>query len=184
MEQMAQALATRGVRTTRFEFAYMADQRTGATSRPPPPLDFLVAEYLAVVSMLPPTPGQRLFIGGKSMGGRVASIMADVLHAERKIAGCVCLGYPFHPAGKPQQLRTAHLLNLVCPTLIIQGTRDALGCQGEVATYALSPAIEIAWLADGNHDFVPRVRSGSTADEHMATAAARIVEFMGQHTGL
>jgi uncharacterized protein len=178
MEQMAQTLAIGGVRTTRFEFAYMAERRTGAPVRPPPPLDQLVAEYLAVITRLPAVPGQRLFIGGKSMGGRVASMMADVLCAQRRIAGCVCLGYPFHPARKPEQLRTAHLADLACPTLIVQGTRDALGCESEVATYTLSPAIQIAWLADGNHDFVPRVRSGATADQHMATAAERVANFL------
>ncbi len=83
-----------------------------------------------------------LIIGGKSMGGRVASMVADQLFEAGRIAGLVCLGYPFHPPGKPEKLRTAHLEGLQTPTLICQGTRDEFGTRDEVLTYALAPSIE------------------------------------------
>ena len=151
LEDFAQTLAERGIATTRFEFAYMAARHMDGVKRPPPRIKKLVAEYRQLFAHLPRVDGQRLFIGGKSMGGRVASLLADELYADGHIAGAVCLGYPFHPSRKPDQLRVAHLASLACPTLIIQGTRDPLGSFDEVATYHLSPAITFAWLQDGDH---------------------------------
>ena len=81
-----------------------------------------------------------MFIGGKSMGGRVASLLVDELAASDGVRGCLCLGYPFHPPGKPLQLRTEHLADPADPTLILQGERDSFGRREEVETYTLSPA--------------------------------------------
>ena len=107
------------------------------------------------------------------MGGRVASMVADELHAAGQVAGLLCLGYPFHPPGRPEQLRTAHLERLATPALICQGTRDPFGTREEVAGYALSPAIEILWLEDGDHDLRPRKAvSGFTAAEHLRDGGA------------
>jgi predicted alpha/beta-hydrolase family hydrolase len=89
------------------------------------------------------------------MGGRMASLVAD----EVGVRGLVCLGYPFHPPGQPEKTRTAHLADLRTPTLIVQGTRDTLGSQEDVAGYALSPQIRLVWLADGDHSFKPRKSS-------------------------
>ncbi len=120
----------------------------------------------------------RLIIGGKSMGGRVASMIADELFAEGAIAGLVCLGYPFHPPGKPMQLRTKHLAELKTPTLICQGTRDEFGTQEEVAGYTLSDKIEILWLEDGDHDLKPRKTiSGFSAADHLKTMADAVAAF-------
>jgi predicted alpha/beta-hydrolase family hydrolase len=95
-----------------------------------------------------------------------------------KIAGLVCLGYPFHPMGKPEQLRTAHLLKMTCPALIVQGTRDIMGTREEVGGYKLSKAIEILWLEDGDHDLKPRKAvSGFTAAGHMQTMAAKVAAW-------
>lgn len=124
--------------------------------------------------------GLPLFIGGKSMGGRIASMIADEMFAEGTTGGLVCLGYPFHPAGKPGSLRVAHLTGMVCPTLIVQGTRDALGSREDVAGYALSPAIRVEWLDDGDHDFKARKLSGFTQADHIAAAAAFIGRFVGE----
>lgn len=112
------------------------------------------------------------------MGGRVASMIADEVFAAGRIAGLLCLGYPFHPMGKPTQLRTAHLETLKCPALIVQGTRDIMGSAEEVAGYALSPAIEILWLEDGDHDLKPRKAvSGFTAAGHLQTMAAAVAAW-------
>jgi predicted alpha/beta-hydrolase family hydrolase len=104
------------------------------------------------------------------MGGRIASMIADDLHADGHIAGLLSLGYPFHPPGKPEQLRTAHLAKMKTPALIAQGTRDPFGSRQEVSTYKLSRTIEILWLEDGDHDLKPRKRiSGFSADDHLRT---------------
>jgi predicted alpha/beta-hydrolase family hydrolase len=156
------------VSTYRFEFAYMAARREGAR-KPPPKAERLMDEYRAAVAAVPA--GGPLVIGGKSMGGRVASLVADELFTAGRIAGLVCLGYPFHPPKKPEQLRTAHLKQLVCPALIVQGERDPFGGRDEVESYGLSRAIRFHWAADGDHDLGPRGGSGFTRKGNLAAAA-------------
>lgn len=169
---MAQAIAGAGLRVARFEFGYMAARREG-TRKPPPRAETLIPEVRAAVAALGPVP--RLIIGGKSMGGRVASMVADELRGDGRTVGLLCLGYPFHPPGKPEALRTGHLANLRTPTLICQGTRDPFGTREEVSGYALSTAIEILWLEDGDHDLKPRKAvSGLTARDHLGTVAAAV----------
>ena len=170
MTAIAGSLAGVGFRVGRFEFDYMASRRASSARKPPPRADTQRPEYVAAIAAF----GARgaLIVGGKSMGGRVASMVAD----ECRVGGLLCLGYPFHPVGKPTQLRTAHLAGLETPTLIVQGTRDPFGSRDEVAGYELSKAIEILWLEDGDHDLRPRKAvSGFTMADHlktMATAAA------------
>jgi predicted alpha/beta-hydrolase family hydrolase len=118
--------------------------------------------------------GERLVIGGKSMGGRIASMVADEVGAR----GLVCLGYPFHPPGRPEKLRTAHLETLSTPALIVQGTRDAFGTREDVLGYRLSPAIRVAWLEDGDHSWKPRASSGRTEAQNMAEALTAIRGFL------
>jgi predicted alpha/beta-hydrolase family hydrolase len=93
-------------------------------------------------------------------------------------AGLLCLGYPFHPSGEPERLRTAHLETLKTPSLIVQGTRDPLGSEKEVRGYSLSRAIDLAWIDDGDHSFKPRKRSGRTLDENLHAAATAAVDFI------
>jgi predicted alpha/beta-hydrolase family hydrolase len=172
MTATARALAEAGLRVARFEFGYMAARRSGAR-KPPPRAETLNPEYRAAVADLGAK--GRLVIGGKSMGGRVASMVADELHAGGKIAGLLCLGYPFHPPAKPEQLRTRHLAGLQTPTLICQGTRDEFGTRDEVAGYTLSDRIEILWLEDGDHDLKPRKSvSGFSAADHLKTLAETV----------
>lgn len=180
MTAIAIALADAGLRVARFEFAYMAARRAGAR-KPPPRAETLLAEYRAAIDALSAT--GPLVIGGKSMGGRVASMLADEVFAERRIAGLLCLGYPFHPPGQPEKLRTAHLEGLATPTLICQGTRDPFGTREEVSGYALSPAIELLWVEDGDHDLKPRKSiSGLSAADHLATIARDTAEWIARVT--
>jgi predicted alpha/beta-hydrolase family hydrolase len=169
----AKALAAARIRVARFEFGYMASRRISAAKRPPPRAETLMPEYIAARDALDAkTP---LVIGGKSMGGRVASMVADELHEAGRVAGLLCLGYPFHPIGKPDQLRTAHLADMKTPTLIVQGTRDPFGTREEVAAYKLSKTIELLWLEDGDHDLKPRKAvSGFTAADHMRALTDRV----------
>ncbi|MET3897370.1 putative alpha/beta-hydrolase family hydrolase [Devosia sp. UYZn731] len=180
MNATTKALAAAGLRIARFEFAYMASRRTDAGRRPPPRADKVMPEFVAAVDDLGPTNGP-LIIGGKSMGGRVASMVADPLYDAGRIAGLLCLGYPFHPPANPEQLRTKHLVGLKTPSLIVQGTRDEFGTRQEVMHYELSPAIELMWLEDGDHDLKPRKSiSGFSAADHLATMAASVAAWIGR----
>jgi len=170
MNDFAGLLAERGVRVARFEFAYMASRRDGVR-RPNPRAEAVLDEYRAVVDQVRGETDAVPVIGGKSFGGRVASMIADELSAANAIRGLVCLGYPFHPMGKPEQVRTAHLAELATPTLICQGDRDIMGARAEVEGYTLSPAIRIHWAPDGDHDLKPRKASGHSFAENLAAAA-------------
>jgi predicted alpha/beta-hydrolase family hydrolase len=188
MNRMCALLAERGIRTARFEFAYMAARRSGSR-KPPPRAETLAGEYRAAVqavrALLDVTAARAgaaasaVAIGGKSMGGRVASLVADELHASGSVAALVCLGYPFHPPGSPEKLRNAHLEHLATPALILQGTRDPFGTRGEMPGYPLDPRIRVHWLEDGEHEFKPRVKiSGHTHAEHLAAAADEVAAFL------
>ena len=171
MNAMAAGLAAAGLRAARFEFPYMSRRRVGER-RPPDREPVLRAAWLAVIDAL--GGGERLVIGGKSMGGRFASLVAD----EAGVRGLVCLGYPFHPPDKPERLRTAHLEDLRTPALIVQGTRDPFGTREEVAAFDLSPSIRLAWMEDGDHSFKPRVSSGRTERGNLEAAVGEVVGFV------
>ncbi len=177
MTAFAEGLAARGRRVLRFEFAYMAKRREDGRKRPPDREPALLARWRAVVEACG-GPG-RTVVGGKSMGGRMASLLAAELEAEGTPArGLVCLGYPFHPPGKPERTRTAHLAGLRTPGLILQGSRDPFGGRDEVAGYALAPGLSVQWLEDGDHDLKPRKASGRTAEQNRDQAVAAIDAFM------
>ncbi|MFK0165126.1 alpha/beta family hydrolase [Rhizobium sp. NPDC090279] len=176
METTSAAFSERGLRIIRFEFDYMSARRSSSKRPPPPRAELLKQEFEAVISEVDSQ--GILVIAGKSMGGRVASMIADALGDAGRVSGLLCLGYPFHPMGKPDSLRTAHLAEMKTPTLICQGTRDLFGSQEEVSNYKLSKMIEIQWLKDGDHDFRPRKAvSGLTAAEHLATVADRVASW-------
>jgi len=172
MAAFAQGLADHGLRVARFEFPYMRARRADGGLRPPDRAPVLIACWHEVIAALGDP--SRLVIGGKSMGGRIASLIAD----EAEVAGLVCLGHPFHPPGRPEKTRTAHLAALTTPTLIVQGERDALGNAADLAGYSLSPAIRLHWCADGDHGFKPRKVSGHTEAGNWTTAIAAITEFI------
>jgi len=171
MRAVALDLGARGVRVARFEFEYMA--RRSAGLRPPPDRAPVLLERFRAAVARCGAPGE-LVIGGKSMGGRMASMLAD----ELGVRGVLCLGYPFHPPDKPEQTRTAHLAELQTRCLIIHGTRDPFGTPDEVAGYTLSPRIALEWIEDGDHDLKPRRRSGHDPDaawQQLLEASARFV---------
>lgn len=171
MASVATGLAARAYRVARFEFPYMTKLSREGVRRPPDRLPVLFETWRQVISQLGP---EQLVIGGKSMGGRIASLVAD----EAGVRGLVCLGYPFHPAGRPENLRVEHLAALRTPTLICQGERDALGNRAEVGTYQLSPAINLHWLTDGDHSFKPRRTSGCTEQQNLDDAVKALIVFL------
>lgn len=172
LEAIANGLAEHEVEVIRFEFPYMRDRREHGTRKPPNPQRVLLESYREVIEQI--GDASTLAIGGKSLGGRMASLIAD----ELGVRALVCLGYPFHPPGRPDKLRTDHLTHLTTPTLIVQGERDPFGTPDEVEAYDLSSRIRITWLPDGDHSFAPRKRSGHTLEDNLATAVTAIAEFL------
>lgn len=175
MDAIAARIAALGHRLVRFEFAYMAERRTTGRKRPPERAPALMEQWRAVIDHLGGP--EVVVIGGKSMGGRMASLIA----AEEAVRGCLCLGYPFHPPGKPERLRTEHFAGLRCPTLIIQGTRDPFGTREEVEAMGLPDTLTMEWVEDGNHDLAPRKASGWTVEQawdHAAEAADRFLRAL------
>jgi uncharacterized protein len=176
LAKFAAAVGRAGFRVARFEFPYMRARREGGKGGAPdraPVLEESWRETIREVSG--PRGPAGLVIGGKSLGGRIASMVAD----QAGVAGLVCLGYPFHPPGQPTKLRVAHLAGMKTPGLIVQGTRDQFGGRDEIAGYLLSPSLRVEFLEDGDHSFKPRVSSGRTEAQNFSEAVALVVGFLG-----
>ncbi len=172
MNDMVAALATKGIRIVRFNFPYMQQaQRTGQR-KPPNHMDTLLEAYEQVIELVG-DPGE-LYIGGKSMGGRVASMLADDVGAK----GVVCLGYPFHPPGQLERVRTEHLYAQKTPTLIVQGTRDPFGTKYEIESYDLAATVRVVFIDDGDHGLCPRKMTGRTQADGLAEAADAVARFI------
>ena len=171
MNDVAAGLAKKKIRVVRFEFPYMAERRESGRKRPPNTAKILEQTWHEVIAQL--GEAERLIIGGKSMGGRIASMVADAAG----VRGLVCMGYPFHPPGRPEKLRTAHLAELETPALIVQGERDTFGTRSEVDGFDLSESIEVAWMPDGDHSLKPRVKSGYTLEQNVAACVEAIAQF-------
>lgn len=172
MNFFAEHAAGEGLRVVRFEFPYMQRRRTEGVKAGPDSRAKLIAAWEAVIAHCRQFAAP-LLIGGKSMGGRIASLLADQQH----VAGLVCLGYPFYAAGKADKPRIDHLRELRTPTLIIQGERDPMGDRPHVEPYALSPHVQLLWLPDGDHSFKPRKSSGHTETDNWTAAAQRLHAF-------
>lgn len=171
LSYFAAALTKLDYKVIRFDFPYMEDRSSTGRKRPPDKEEILKQVWLDVLDAVPQ---ERVVIGGKSMGGRIASYIADESRAE----GLLCLGYPFHPTGKPEKLRTEHLINLNTPTLIIQGENDPFGNRKEVAEYPLSDGIRVHWAIDADHSFRPKRGSDRTQDQNMKNAMRAIEKFL------
>ena len=177
MTDMANRLASRQITVVRFDFPYMQTMTESGKRRPPDKIDKLEVHYLAQIEALRSSVATPLFIGGKSMGGRVSTLILELAD----VAGAVVYGYPFHPLGKPEKLRTAHLEAISKPLCIIQGERDTFGTRDEVGQYPLSALVETVFLTDGDHSLKPRKASGITYEENMSAAVSATVEFINRH---
>lgn len=173
MATVARGLGERGIRVVRFEFPYMAARRTGGKRGGAPDRQPVLLETWCRV-IEGNGGGASVFIGGKSMGGRMATMIAD----EAGVRGVVCFGYPFHPPGRPEQLRTAHLATMRTPMLVLQGERDPFGTLAEVPTYPMSPSIRVEWVPDGDHSFKPRKGAGTTERENVNRAIELAASFL------
>ena len=188
MTAFAEGLGARGIAVVRFEFPYMAARRGTGKKRPPDRQPILLQTWCEVIAQVRDSrPDPRLAVGGKSMGGRMASLLLAEdggLESGHDLCALVCLGYPFHPAGKPDRLRTGHLAELSLPTLIVQGGRDPFGNRHEVEGYDLSKAIHFHWCPDGNHDLSPRKRSGHSTEANWAGAMDAVAAFLRREAAL
>ena len=137
---MANGIADHNISVVRFNFAYMQLAQELNKRRPPEKANKLMENYLDVLKQV--SDESPLFIGGKSMGGRIASMILD----ESSAKGCICMGYPFHPQKQPEKLRTEHLMTIQKPILMLQGERDALGTLEEVKSYQLPKKIQTHYL--------------------------------------
>lgn len=180
---VAEKLAEKGVRVVRFNFPYMIKRAEDGKRRPPDRAPKLLAAYQEVIEQL----NCPVVIGGKSMGGRMSSmLLADNALREASerlpILGSACLGFPFHAPGKDPKDRLDHLKALTEPLLIIQGTRDTMGHQEEVEGYRgsgrINPSITLSWLEDGNHDLKPRKASGFSHQQHIENAIQQVAGFV------
>lgn len=178
MQRLRASLAASGVQTLAIEFDYLQTMRREGRRRPPPKVERLVDElslWCDSVSHpdLPPP-----WLGGKSMGGRVASMLA----ARDGAPGLALCGYPFHPPGKPERLRLAHWPELACPTLVVQGSRDPFGTREQVTDYALPEVARLHWLESGDHDWIPRRDSGRDQASLIDEGGTTIAGFMSDHS--
>ena len=174
MNYFTDHLADAGVRILRFEFPYMALRRDGHGGRPPNGQKILLETWRQVISKARETHKGAIYIGGKSMGGRMASMIAD----ECSVSGLILLGYPFYAPKKIDKPRIEHLIDIKTPTLILQGERDVMGSKEVVEKYPLSKNINISWVTDGDHGLVPRKKSGLTSEDNYSAAITIIRNFL------
>jgi len=183
MEKITRGLNSAGINVLRFNFPFM-DKRIELDKRyPPDRMPKLLDCYQGVIDdYLGNQPSEAgtdktlpLFIGGKSMGSRVAATLAGI---EQDISGVFCLGYPFHPTKKPEKLRLEPLQETLKPILIVQGERDTLGSELEIADYKLSKLCQCLFLTDGDHSLKPRVKSGFNHQAHIDSAIQSITAFI------
>ena len=161
MTRAAQALEAAGFSVVRFNFPYR--EKGSGRPDPMPVLKASIAEVVARVRE--ERAPRRLFIGGRSMGGRAASMLAADGFA---CDGLLLLAYPLHPAGQPEKLRDAHLPRIEVPVLCINGTRDALCERGLMDRTLKSRSWRMHWLEGADHSFHVLKSSGRTDDDVMA----------------
>jgi len=171
MTFFAEGLAAHGARVIRFEFPYMYERRISGKKLLPNKIELLLETWHQIIDQLGT---EKLIIGGKSLGGRVASMVAD----EVGVMGLVCLGYPFHPFNRPDKLRIKHLKDIKTPSLFLQGERDSFGNKVEVSEYKLSNNARFHWVEDGDHSFKPRRKSGRNEQKNLDDALDVLIEFV------
>ncbi|MDP6969624.1 MAG: alpha/beta fold hydrolase [Gammaproteobacteria bacterium] len=152
MQRQAEALINEGFTVSLFDYAYMQTMHASGRRRPPARVPQLLQEHRQWLALL--AQDRPVWLMGKSMGGRIASMLAQEA-LPQQVKGWCALGYPFHPPNKPQQLRVSHLLANCRPGLVIQGDRDAMGKPEIVASLPLPGSIKVQWLAHMDHGYNP-----------------------------
>ncbi len=171
MQSVAKGLAFKGIRVIRFNFPYMIKRAEDGKRRPPDRAPKLLEAYQEIIEQVD---ADKLVIGGKSMGGRMASHLSEL----DKVAAMACLGFPFHPPGKPEKYKGEHLAELTKLCLILQGERDTFGKREEFADFDLSDSIRVEFIPDGDHSFKPRKSSGYTEQQNIALTVEKLSAFI------
>ena len=181
MKGMVRDLNKSGLQTIAFNFPYMKIMEETAKRRPPDRMPKLIQAFKEQLEFYQKEyPKKKLVIGGKSMGGRVASLVASEIDKakDNSISACICLGFPFHPPKKLDKYRGDHLSKLNTPTLILQGERDTFGTRAEIDSYSLSNSVTVNYIPDGDHSFKPRVRTGYTMEQNLKQTVIDIIKFV------
>jgi len=174
MVEMAKGLSNVGFGVIRFNFPYMRANAIDGKRRPPDRAPKLINDFNlhieAIKAEYSPT---RIILMGKSMGGRMAAMVA----ADTDVDGVICLGYPFIPlkGGEP---RLEPIENSKAPVCVIQGERDKFGGKGLVDTWPVMNKVSLHWLTDGDHSFAPRKSSGATQEANLAAAITHSTDFI------
>ncbi|GGC74035.1 alpha/beta hydrolase [Marinobacter halophilus] len=179
MEQLAAALDRQGIATVRFEFPYMSRRRQDGKKRPPDRMPALLKSFREEVGRVrqETSPDCRIIVAGKSMGGRVASMLAS--EDAEELAAVICFGYPFHPPGKPDRWRIDHLSSVGCPLMIVQGTRDPFGKPDEIQCREdIAGVSRWCWLVGGNHDFQTLVKQSEKQADLIERSALESRQFL------
>jgi len=192
MQNLSEQLNALQISVLRFNFPYMDKRAEDGKRRPPDRMPKLLDCYQTVLNRVLDNEVVNgkirvpIFIGGKSMGGRVAATLAsgELLssHELSSFKGVICLGYPFHPQGKPEKLRLLPLQQSIKNNLILQGDRDPLGNKQDIKDYQLPASCQVSFFEDGDHDLKPRVKSGFTHSQHIKTAVEKIVSFINENS--
>ncbi len=177
LETIARGVVKSGVRVVRFNFPYMEEMLRTGQKVPPNGRNILrkcFSDLIVHCIEREGVPAEKIIIGGKSTGARIASMVAD----NHKVAGVVCLGYPFHLPKKPEHLRIQALKKIQTPTLICQGERDPRGKRKEIRQLSLSKSCRIHWLVNGNSNFKPGKYSPWTQEQNMEDAIEAVNKFI------
>jgi predicted alpha/beta-hydrolase family hydrolase len=174
LTSVADALADAKIPSLRFNFPYKSAGRSGPDR--PPVLEASVREAIAELARRTKLDPQRFVLGGRSMGGRICSMVAAVDGA----LGLTLLGYPLHPPGKPEQLRVDHFSKLTMPVLFASGTRDAFGTPDELKKHAkkIKGRVTFHWIDTADHGFKPLKSSGITQPQALDGVAEAVVAFV------
>jgi predicted alpha/beta-hydrolase family hydrolase len=175
MQAMAEQLAARGVATLRYNFPYTQEEKR----RPDPQKLLLSTVHNAIELARKTAPGLPLFAGGKSMGGRMTSLLASTTPLPG-VLGLAFLGFPLHGAGKPSRERAAHLHAFDLPLLFVQGSRDKLCELDELRplVHDLGRRATLHVLPDGDHSFGMPKRSGRTEADVQPEVAGVVADWM------
>ncbi|WP_105903109.1 alpha/beta family hydrolase [Vibrio gangliei] len=173
MAHIAIGLASKNIKVVRFNFPYMVKRAQDGKRRPPDRAPKLLDDFEQKIDKFA-SQTEYLFLAGKSMGGRMASHLTE----NDKVSGVMCLGFPFHPPGKPENYKGEHLAHLVKPTLILQGERDTFGTKQECQSFEFADCVQLEFIPDGDHSFKPRVKSGHTEQGNRELAIKRMYQFI------
>lgn len=175
LAELSRLLAGPDIEVVRFNFPYMNKRALDGKRRPPDRQPVLLAHWRQMAKEFAHS---RLFLAGKSMGGRMAAELYQDGEDEMNAAGLLILGYPFHPPANPDRWRGDVLKQIKTPTLLLQGERDTFGTRAELADFPFSPAVSVHWLTDGDHGFKPRKSSGVSEQDNLRQAVGQIKNFI------